>query len=253
MKLTSEILRSLIKEVVQESKKERMVLSEQPQSFPEVYKDLSDANGPAQFAFITAHNPPGRKTSENPNGFSWNNYENQRRLIIDLKKKGYRYIDGEGVYGGDPEESFMVFSDSNKVDFTFKSDMIKLGKKYMQDAIVYGEKHVGAPIDTERGEFPVTPSGQELDEPAGAQPDPSGPRIFFKMHMVLLKPTKDGKTASEFHDYEFEKSSNLFLTGDKIQDRKNFYTVMKTVKSYIPFYEKEKDEFIANPAPVKEE
>ena len=68
--------------------------------------------------------------------------------------------------------------------------------------------------------------------------------------MLLLKPTKTMEP-SQMHEYEVEKQSNLFMTGPSVQIKKNFYTIMQGMKSYIPFYDDDREEFIANPYPAR--
>jgi len=251
MKLTADTLRSLIKEVISESKQKSWILTENygNNDFENAYSKMADPQGPAQFAFITAHNPPGK--SKHGKGFGWNNENQQRRLINDLSTRGYEFVTGHGVYGGAPEESLMVFSKNNKIEGRFKVDMIKLGKKYLQDAIVYGEKYLGAAIDYSAGEKPIdADTGEPMSQAAGMQTE-TGPRIFWNMKMVMLEPDKTSRPTS-FEKYHIDKQSNFLLTGKMIQDRKDFYTIMRGMKSYIPFYDDEREEYIANPYPVRQ-
>jgi len=250
MKLTKNNLRELIKEVIEEKKKESWIISEmQDNLFETAYQKLVNPEGPAQFCFITAWNPPGK--SKHGKGFGWGNQRKQQQLIKDLSDRGYEYVSGQGVYGGAPEESLMVFSKSSRIEGRFKVDMIKLGKQYLQDAIVYGEKYMGATIDHSRGEKPVNiDTGAPMPQAAGMQGQ-QGPRIFWNMQMVMLEPDKSmHPTSSE--KYHIDKQSNLLLTGSPIQARSDFYTIMKGMKSYIPFYDDEREEDIMNPYPVRE-
>ena len=139
--------------------------------------------------------------------------------------------------------------------------MIRLGKEYLQDAIVYAEKYTGATIDYGAGETPVhVDTGEPMSQAAGIQGQ-EGPRVFWRMMMVMLEPHKTGRDAmkpSHPDSYRIGAQSNLLLTGNAIQAKKDFYTVMKDLedgkprKSYIPFYDDEREEFIANPRPVRE-
>tara|TARA_Y100000592_G_C5430886_1_gene298310 strand:- start:395 stop:1150 length:756 start_codon:yes stop_codon:yes gene_type:complete len=250
MKLTKQTLKGLIREVIEEKRNNSMILTEMMNPLAGTpYEKMGDINGPAQFCFITAHEPPVKKVSK-AGGHRWDNDEQQRRLIQELNSLGYEFTKGKGVYGGTPEESLMVFSKDNRIQGKFKLDMIRLGKKYLQDAIVYAEKYMGAAIDTQAGEYPSnTDTGAPLPEKAGFQGE-SGPRIYWNMQMLLLKPTKTMEP-SQMHEYEVEKQSNLFMTGPAIQVKKNFYTIMQGMKSYIPFYDDDREEFIANPFPAR--
>ena len=250
MKLTKQTLKSLIKEVIEEKRKSSMILTEMMNPLAGTpYEKIGDTNGPAQFCFITAHEPPVKST-DHPGGKMWDNNKEQRKLIQELNSLGYEFTAGHGVYGGTPEESLMVFSKDNRIQGKFKLDMIRLGKKYLQDAIVYAEKYMGAAIDTQAGEYPSNiDTGEPLPEKAGVQ-GATGPRIYWNMQMLLLKPTKTMQP-SQMHEYEVEKQSNLLMTGPAVQIKKNFYTIMKGMKSYIPFYDDDREEFIANPFPAR--
>ena len=250
MKLTKQTLKGLIKEVIEERRKNSMILTEMMNPFAGTpYEKMGDMDGPAQFCFITAHDPPVKSTDD-PNGKMWNNDEEQKNLIAELNSLGYEFTAGHGVYGGTPEESLMVFSNDNKIQGKFKSDMIRLGKKYLQDAIVYAEKYKGAAIDPDAGEYPSNiDTGEPLPEKAGFQGE-TGPRIYWNMMMLLLKPTKT-MTPSQSYEYEVKPQSNLFMTGPAVQIKKNFYTIMQGIKSYIPFYDNDREEFIANPYPAR--
>lgn len=80
----------------------------------------------ATWAFITAYNPGVLLTEEQNRA----RLEALRRVIV-----GYRYFEGEGV-GEDeewlPEKSFLVIGIS-------REDAIKLGKRFNQNAIVFGK------------------------------------------------------------------------------------------------------------------
>ena len=250
MKLTKQTLKGLIKEIIEEKRKDSMILTEMNNPFVgTAYEKIGEVDGPAQFCFITAHNPPVKKISS-AGGYRWNNESKQRDLIRQLNELGYEFTSGHGVYGGDPEESLMVFSKDNRIQGKFKMDMIRLGKQYLQDAIVYAEKYMGATIDRSAGEYPSNiDTGKPLSQMAGMQ-GASGPRIYWNMQMVLLKPTKT-MAPSKMHEYEIEKQSNLFLTDSSVQAKKNFYTIMQGMKSYIPFYDDDREEFVANPFPAR--
>ena len=250
MKLTKQTLKKLIVEVLEEKRKNSMILTETMNPLAGTpYERIGAPDGPAQFCFITAHEPPVKSTDD-PGGKMWNNDEEQRKLIQELNSLGYEFTTGHGVYGGTPEESLMVFSKDNRIQGKFKLDMIRLGKKYLQDAIVYAEKYMGATINPQAGEYPSNiETGDPMPEKAGIQSD-SGPRIYWNMQMLLLKPTKTMQP-SKMHEYEVEKQSNLLMTGPAVQIKKNFYTIMQGMKSYIPFYDNDREEFIANPFPAR--
>ena len=250
MKLNKQILRQLISEIITERKNNSYLLTESMDVFDQIYPVITDPAGPAQWCFITAHNPPV-KAANVGSGYKWNNDKKQQELIRDLNSLGYKFLDGSGVYGGAPEESLMVIGNTPQINGSFKINMIKLGKKYLQDAIVYAEKYMGASIDYEAGEEPVhVDTGEPLSQQAG-ESTPSGPRFFWNMQMIMLEPNKS-LNPTPLHKFHIDKQSNLFLTDSSVQSKDNFYTIMKGMKSYIPFYEKEREEFVANPYPAEE-
>jgi len=250
MKLTKQTLKGLIREAIREKRGNSMILTEMTNQLAGTpYEKMGDMNGPAQFCFITAHEPPVKKMSK-AGGHRWDNDSEQQKLMRELKMLGYEFVSGHGVYGGAPEESLMVFSNDNRIQGKFKLDMVRLGKKFLQDAIVYAEKYMGATIDSQAGEYPANAdTGAPLSQQAGTQ-GPTGPRVYWNMQMVLLKPTKT-MSPSPMHEYEIEKQSNLFITDSATQTKKNFYTIMQGMKSYIPFYDDDREEFVANPHPAR--
>ena len=83
-----------------------------------------------EWAYITAHNPGSRRMSAKDNDLR------NQRLLTRIERQGYSYLKGEGV-GGDsdwpPEESYLIIGLS-------RSDAIRLGSEFGQNAIVAGLK-----------------------------------------------------------------------------------------------------------------
>ena len=75
---------------------------------------------------ITAENPMGQETDKKIN------LESQAKLKDDIRKLGYGFIQMKGTYGN-TENPFFIPNIS-------KEDLIKLGQKYNQESIIYGEK-----------------------------------------------------------------------------------------------------------------
>ena len=213
-------------------------------AYQEAYEILANPQGPAQMVFITAHNPPYKMKA----GGEWDNTREQNMLLEDLK--GYPNLTvGKGQYMGDAEETIMVFSNNPSVQDKFKRHMIMLGKKYLQDAIVYAEKMSGMAMDPSKGEFPITPDGERLSSPSGFQAEEGGPRYFWNLQMVNLNPTMTEEPSSDL-DWEVSKHSTYMLSNPSIQGRKDDFTMVGDRKYYIPFYEDAPEEFIANADPV---
>ena len=252
MKLTREYLKKLILEQMGQEPIDSSFSYEQEGSvgkmgysgpFQEAHEILSNPNGPAQFAYITAHNPPYKMQS----GGMWDNEKEQNKLMQELS--GYNYIIGEGQYMGDSEQTIMVFSNNNKIQDKFKRHMIMLGKKYLQDAIVYAEKWSGMALDPSKGEFPITPDGERLPVASGVQTE-GGPRFFWYLEMLDLMPTKTEQPSS-MDDWNQSKLSTYVLSNPSIQSRGDDFTIVKGRKYFIPFYEEYPEELIHNASPVR--
>jgi len=211
--------------------------------FQEAYEILANPSGPAQFAYITAYNPPYKMKS----GGEWDNERQQNMLLQELA--GYDYIIGDGQYMGDSEQTIMVFSNNPKIQDKFKNHMVMLGKRYLQDAIVYAEKWSGMTIDASKGEYPITPDGERLPAPSGVQGE-QGPRYFWYLEMLDLMPTKTEQPSS-LGDWNQSKLSTYVLSNPSIQSRGDDFTVVKGRKYYIPFYEDYPEEMIHNASPVR--
>ena len=214
--------------------------------YKEAFEILKNPQGPAQMVFITAHNPPYKKTKQG--GIEWNNEVQQNKLLEELS--GYKNLTvGQGQYMGEAEETIMVFSNNPTVQNKFKEHMIKLGKYYLQDAIVYAEKWSGMAMDPSKGEYPITPDGEKLPTPSGFQAEEGGPRYFWYLQMINLKPDST-KYPTDVMDWEVSKYSTYMLSNPSIQGRQDDFTKVGDRKYYIPFYEDYPEEFIANAEPV---
>ncbi len=220
---------------------------------------IKDKNNPivdkecsAEWVWITAHNPPMKSQ-----GQGYNNKKHQKDLIKALELLGYEFIIGEGLYFGETEQSIMVFSgDPYYVEEgKFKEAMMKLGKRFFQDAIVYGQKFSGRALDTSR-ESPVAPPDKAgnmktLPHAAGYQGE-EGPRYYFETDWISLHPTGQ-RVPSKQDDFSIGGTTNFNLSSDEIQKRKDFYTKMAGKKSYTPLFDEDNEEFIPQGYPVRRE
>jgi hypothetical protein len=203
----------------------------------------------AEWVWITAHNPPMKSQ-----GQGWNNKKHQKDLIAALNSLGYEFIIGEGLYFGEKEQSIMVFSsDPYYVEGgKFKDAMVGLGKRFLQDAIVYGLKYSGAAMDAY--EDPVAPpddqgSMETLPHATGYQ-GLQGPRYYWEVDWISLHPTGTRQPSGE-DDYSIGGSTNYSLSNQNIQNRKDFYTQMGGMKSYTPLFDKGNRESIPQGYPVR--
>ena len=213
-------------------------------SYQEAYEILANPQGPAQMVFITAHNPPYLMRG---NG-EWDNTKAQNMLLQDLSPYKNMMI-GKGQYMGDQEETIMVLSNNPVVQDGFRDHMIMLGKKYLQDAIVYAEKTSGMAMDRSRGEHAITPEGKPIPSPSGYQ-GTTGPRYFWNLQMLNLNPTMTNQPSGP-QDWRPSKFSTYMLSNPSIQGRSDDFTMVGGKKYYIPFYEDVAEEYIPNVSPVR--
>ena len=226
MKLTKEILKEMVMcemKLLQEGLKQPANIERQ---ISKLIADFKRAYGAVQVAMITAENPPGANVN-----FDWDNEMMQGYLRADLNKKGYNYYPIIGDYGG-LENSLMVVV-KGKRDSMFKENMIQLGKKYLQDAVVVGEKM------------------------ASLQPNPNikGPKFNMVFEMIMLHPTKTGKPNMNFSDYSIDDIRTKTHKGPDVQGRQAFFSKAGKKKFVVPFYssdKKDEAEYLGNPFPVGE-
>ena len=128
MKLTTQRLRSLIKQVVNENK---MILVEEQigMSFEEFKNILDDPNrkgGVQRLGIMTAENPRGMDTDK----------EQNVGLMQDFSKfldsKGLQYVAIGGKYGN-PENSYILINPT-------MLDMVEFGKQYGQASVIFAQK-----------------------------------------------------------------------------------------------------------------
>lgn len=240
MRLTSKKLKDLILEVMMES------VPRAEQKLNDFFASIQTEEGPKTMVIITAENPPAKvldpvkDVSEfdkvipqvNDKKIEWDNTYQMSELEGDLQEMGLDYIEVEGEYFG-PETSFLVFDMSKEAG-------IQLGKKYLQDAIVFGQKMRATNMaDYEPGY--VDPDYQNRDPESIMSQNKKGPKIYFDFDMINLKSNhKTGEGYSErpspITDYEVEETRNMILTGVNTQARTNLFTKAGGKKFVIPFY-----------------
>ena len=146
MKLTTKKLKKLILEALNE------IAGSTDEARLNRFMSLASSDmGDTTMVIITAENPPAKVQNafdKDPdvranfkkvvNGVNtnrlkrWDNDKKMIELEKDLNNLNLEFMTVQGEYFG-PETSFLVFNMS-------KEDGINLGKKYLQDAIVFGQK-----------------------------------------------------------------------------------------------------------------
>lgn len=153
MSITLKELKSLVHEVI----KENRLLTERS-AYDRVVKALRGSREQINsVGIMTAQNPNGEKESE-----EFNQKQNQK-LIAYLRYINLGHYRIGGKFAGTVEESFVI----NNVS---KETMIKLGKHFGQESIIWGER-IGPEeflfhyIDSASGESPTDPVSMVLTDP----------------------------------------------------------------------------------------
>lgn len=264
MKLTSDRLKKVILEVIEETR-----LETTEENIGRFLNNLQSESGYKTMAIITAENPPAKmvdpKDPENRDRFAdilqgingdvipWSNDQAMQSLISDLDSANLDYLEVEGEYFG-PETSFLVFDISKEL-------AMQLGKKYLQDAIVFGQKMKASNLS----DLESDPSYQERDpESLMTAPDPGEKNIYVDFTMINLQANHfsaklQNDRPSRMGDYNIEERRNMVIAGDETQKRTNLFTSAAGRKFVIPFYSPESEHQAMNPddlynvAPVTEE
>jgi len=231
MKLTKQLLKEMILKEMNSINEGMLDISNIERNVSRIISDFKRARGAIQVAMITAENPPGGKPdmSNETEGFYWDNKLMQGYIKDDLKTLGYNYYPIIGDYGG-LENSLMVIVKGNR-DEKFKENMIQLGKKYNQDAVVVGEKM------------------------ASTQMNPNIDRAQYNMvfEMIMLHPTKTGRPNMDFGDYSIDDIRTTAHKGPDVQSRDAYYSQAGRKKFIVPFYSDEEQDLaqdMINPFPV---
>lgn len=153
MSITLKELKSLVHEVLKES-----TLLTERSAYDRVVKALKGSREQINsVGIMTAQNPSGKKQSE-----EFNQKQNEK-LIAYLRYMNLGHYRIGGKFAGTVEESFVI----NNVS---KETMIKLGKHFGQESIIWGER-IGPDeflfyyIDSESGESPTEPVSMVLTHP----------------------------------------------------------------------------------------
>ena len=202
-KMNREQLKAMIKKVILENRKMTILLHEKEiiLSLEEVLKKLQDPNPKAElqrFGILTAENPRGESADETSNS----------QRMTDLKKEldvaKLDYVELAGKYGGE-ETSYFVLN-------IIKQDLIDLGKKYGQAAVIGGEKLVrGYREDQPSSYFRIT---YYQTEPDGSEDPPFGPQEYYAVD-----------------------DREVVVAGQIAQQRQDYFSAIGGKKFFIPFFD----------------
>lgn len=166
-------------------------------------------------AFITAHNPRNQPSSP-----AQNNRKNEA-LKRDLKQMNLGYKDGKGKYGG-PEEDTLFIPNIRK------DEAIKLGNKYNQESVIWGEK-----VDLEDHDGFRFYMIYTIDSDAFSIGDIAGVRDIF----LFLSNDEDCDACAGSGEEDGEVCEKC--KGKGKSKREDFYSEIKGRKFRIPYFDDE--------------
>ncbi len=207
MKLTRKFLKNLIVEQMGLSSvnEAQMGLGEARAALESQFQ----AGGPFTVAMLSAENPPNPPPD-------WNNKAMMEQLVQDMNNRDMRYYPIMGQYFGTAENSFLVINSP-------KAQIINLGKKYLQDSVIWGEKQRAM-----------------ADEGAG-------PNIFFRFFFIQCHPEE----GPESYKYTISDEKDAILNDASIQGREDMFSKIGNEKFVIPFFADPDMEYKANVRPEK--
>ena len=200
-------LKQMIKQVILENR-QKSVLLESPYlvekqvqlSLDQVLQMLDDPNPRAELQRI------GILTAENPRGESADDASNAERMA-DLRRTldsaGLDYVELAGKYGGD-ETSYFVLNIT-------KQDLIDLGKKYGQAAVIGGEKLVR---NYRKGQKSV----------------------YFRLTYYQTEPDGSDEPAFGPQEYYAVDDRDVVVSGKVAQAAPDLFSAIGGKKFQIPFF-----------------
>lgn len=204
MKLTKQLLKEMI---LNEMNEGMMSTQNIEQDVKKIIGSFKQAEGASQVAMITAEEPPGGGSN-----FKWDNDEMQGYLKMDLNGKGYDYYPIVGDYGALENSLFVVVQGEPKPNFY--DDMVRIGKKYNQDAVIVGQKQESMQMD----------------------PNQSGPAYHMEFEMISLHPTKTGRPNMDPRQQSVTDTRDQTQTGSSVQGRQSFFSRAGSFKFVVPFF-----------------
>jgi len=191
--MNKEVLKKMIKRVILENR-EKSVLLESPYLMEkEVHLSLDDV-----LIMLQDQNPRaalqrvGILTAENPRGEASDKASNAKGMVElrrELDSKGLEYVELSGQYGG-PETSYFVLN----ID---KHDLIYLGKKFGQAAVIGGEKLIRNYRQDQTSVYYKLTYYQT--EPDGSDEPKFGPQQYYAVD--VREVIVSGKVAQQATDY----------------------------------------------------
>ena len=209
-------LKEIIKNVILENRKMTVLLHEKEVSLSldDVLAKLRDPNPKAtlqRFGILTAENPRGEASDESSNA----------TRMADLKKEldssGLDYVELAGKYGGE-ETSYFVLNMG-------KHDLVDLGKKYGQAAVIGGEKLIRNYRE-----------GQSS--------------VYFRLTYYQTEPDGSEEPAFDPQEYYAIDDREVVVAGPEADAKTDYFSAIGGKKFIIPFFsDEERHEMGDEPSP----
>lgn len=224
MKLNKENLKSLIMEVLNE---DSLVspLREEDVGAPRALQILMqqyEQGGSDSVGFVSAANPPNKPAD-------WNNESKMAELEKLLQDAGHQFAEIEGTYFGETEPSFIVFGIN-------RSKIVELGKRFLQDSVIWGEKMASMNVALKEPEYdperdPKSPQYNPNLTPAAPEYE-KGPVLNYRFEFINLYPEK----GLDYRGSETTDVKDVVLSDESIQARTDNFSRFDSVKILIPFF-----------------
>jgi hypothetical protein len=209
-RMNKEKLKGMIKQVILENRK-KSVLLESPYlvekeirlSLDDVLLMLQDQNPRARLqriGILTAENPRGESADESSNAKRMSDLRNT------LDSKGLDYVELAGKYGGD-ETSYFILNIK-------KQDLIDLGKRYGQAAVIGGEKLIRNYRENQ-------------------------PSVYFRLTYYQTEPDGSDEPAFGPQEYYAVDDRDVVVSGKVAQAAPDLFSAIDGKKFQIPFFSDE--------------
>ena len=205
--MNKNILKEMIKQVIFEGRKNSVLLespymqeAEIKLSLDDVLAMLRDPNPKAKlqrFGILTAENPRGEASDESSNA----NRMTDLRNTLDSANLDYVKLDGKYC----PEETSYFVLNMNK------QDLIDLGKKYGQAAVIGGEKLIRSYRE-----------GQ--------------PSVYFRLTYYQTEPDGSEDPAYAPQEYYAIDDREVIVAGPKADAKTDYFSAIGGKKFVIPFF-----------------
>jgi hypothetical protein len=205
--MNKEVLKRLIKETILENRKNSVLLESPYLREAEVDLSLDDVLGMLRDTKAKAKLQRfGILTAENPRGEAADKSSNAKRMSVlrsALDKAGLDYVKLDGKYGGE-ETSYFVLNMS-------KHDLIYLGKKFKQAAVIGGEKLIRNYRENQ-------------------------PSVYFAMTYYQTEPDGSEEPAYDPQEYYAVDNREVVVAGPEADAKTDYFSEIGGKKFVIPFF-----------------